>query len=186
MNKNPSTDVITRQTWLDPAADVVQKTTLNAFEKAGSAGRKIEDVLRGKWLGHPLHAALIDVPLGAWTTAVLLDAVESSTGREELRPGADAAIGIGLVGAIGAAVTGLTDYQHVQGSARRVGIVHGILNVVTLSCFTASYISRKRHSRTLGKFWGAAGFAIGMFAATLGGELVYNLKVGVKDARIAA
>jgi hypothetical protein len=157
MNKNPSTDVITRQTWLDPAADVVQKTTLNAFEKAGSAGRKIEDVLRGKWLGHPLHAALIDVPLGAWTTAVLLDAVESSTGREELRPGADAAIGIGLVGAIGAAVTGLTGLSACPGFGSPRGYRPRDPNVVTLSCFTASYISRKRHSRTLGKFWGAAG-----------------------------
>jgi uncharacterized membrane protein len=148
----------------------------------------VRDALHGTWLGHPLHTAVTDVPLGAWTTAVCIDALESATGREELRPGADAAVGIGLIGAAVAAVTGLTDYQHpdVTGDARRVGLVHAVLNIATTSCFTASYVARKRGSRSNGKWWGLAGFAIGMLAAKLGGDLAYTYGIGVDRGATAS
>src|SRR3954469_19561800 len=106
MSGNSSTEFIAQQTWIDWPAEAIQQGTRTAFEKAGPAGVQVRDALHGIWLGHPLHAAVTDVPIGAWTTAVCLDAVESLTGREELQPGADAAVGIGLVGAAVAAVTG--------------------------------------------------------------------------------
>jgi len=180
MSRNNPTELIARQTWIDRPAEVVQQGTRTAFEKAGPAGAKLRDALHGTWVGHPLHAALTDLPIGAWTTAMCLDALESATGRNDLSPGADAAIGVGLIGAVASAITGLTDYQRVHtGDARRVGMVHGALNVVTASCFTASYVSRKRGSRRNGKLWALAGFAIAMVAAKLGGDLVYTYGVGV-------
>jgi hypothetical protein len=42
---------------------------------------------------------------------------------------ADASIGIGLVGAVGAAVTGVTDWQDAHAPARRLGLIHGLLNI---------------------------------------------------------
>jgi nitrite reductase/ring-hydroxylating ferredoxin subunit/uncharacterized membrane protein len=186
MSKNISTEVIERQEWLDPMADAVQQTVQNVYRKSGEPGRQVEDALHGVWLGHPLHSALTDLPIGAWTTAVLIDLLESASNRRELRAGADAAVGIGLIGAVGAAVTGLTDYQHVDGNARRVGIVHGILNLVTTSIFAGSYFARKRGSRGAGKILGLLGIGIGMAAAKLGGDLVFSHKIGVdhteKDA----
>jgi len=179
MSGNGSTELIARQTWIDRPAEAIQRGTRTAFEKTvGVEGREF---LHGTWLGHPLHTAVTDVPIGAWTTAVCLDALESATGREELGPGADAAVGIGLIGAVAAAVTGLTDYQNpdVTGDARRVGLVHGLLNVATTSCFAVSYVARKRGSRETGKWWGLAGFAIGMVAAKLGGDLAYTYGIGV-------
>jgi uncharacterized membrane protein len=166
---------------MDWPAEVIQQGTRTVFEKAGSTGAQVRDALHGIWLGHPLHAAVTDLPIGLWTTAVCLDALESATGREELQPGADAAVGIGLITAVAAAVTGLTDYQHpdVDGDARRVGLTHAVLNIATTSCFTASYVARKRGSRGRGKWWGLAGIAIGFVAAQLGGELVYKYGIGV-------
>jgi uncharacterized membrane protein len=88
----------------------------------------VRKLLGGGWLGHSLHAAITDLPIGAWTCSVVIDAMESAAGRTELRPGADAAIGIGLVGAVGAVVTGLTDFQHADSNeARRTGLVHAAL-----------------------------------------------------------
>ena len=184
MSRNSSTDLIASQAWIDAPADVIQQGTRTAFEKAGAGGAKLRDALHGTWLGHPLHAALTDVPIGAWTTALCLDALESATGREDLAPGADAAIGVGLIGAAASAITGLTDYQNVDRStdARRVGLVHGVLNVVTTSCFLVSYVARKRGLRRAGKLWGLAGFSAGMVAAKLGGDLVYGYGIGV-DAK---
>jgi hypothetical protein len=32
-----------------------------------------KDVLSGVWLGHALHPILTDIPIGAWTSSVVLD-----------------------------------------------------------------------------------------------------------------
>src|SRR5690606_23817789 len=53
-----------------PVRDVVRQT----FEAGGPAGRQAKDALHGVWLGHPLHPVLTDIPLGAWTAALALDA----------------------------------------------------------------------------------------------------------------
>src|ERR1051326_6382160 len=176
MSRNGTTDLIARQTWIDGPAEAIQQGTRAVFEKAVPASAQVRDALHGIWLGHPLHAAVEGLPIGAWTTAVCLDALESAMGRKELASGADAAVGIGLIGAAAVAITGLTDFQHVDvtGDARRVGLVHALLNVATTSCFTASYVARKRGSRGVGKWCGLAGFAIGVVAAKLGGELVFR------------
>lgn len=72
------------------------------FAAAGRAGRPIRNLLHGRWLGHPLHPALTDVPIGAWTVALVFDVPTMGRGRQALVPGADAAIEVGLVGAAGA------------------------------------------------------------------------------------
>ena len=74
------------QEWLEPVADAIQGATKAAFDAAGSAKKPIEDVLNGVYTGHPLHPAVTDVPLGAWTVVAALDAVEAATGRTGPRP----------------------------------------------------------------------------------------------------
>ena len=86
-------DVIERQQWLDAIGDRLQKAVGAAFQSGGDAGRRVRDFLHGTWFGHPLHPALIDVPLGAWATAVVLDAAGTSDRR--LERAADTAIGLG-------------------------------------------------------------------------------------------
>src|ERR1044071_935985 len=120
---------VEQQETLDRLSDQIQPLVRDAFESAGPVGKDVKNFLHGTWLGHPLHPALTDVPLGAWTAAFALDAMESISGRKELGAGADVAIAVGLVGAAGAAVTGLTDWSETNGSARKVGLLHGVLNV---------------------------------------------------------
>jgi uncharacterized membrane protein len=79
-----------------------------AFADGGESGAKAKDALHGTWVGHPLHVILTDIPLGAWTTGMVFDAVAAVAGSEPMDASADACIGLGLAGAIGAAVTGLT------------------------------------------------------------------------------
>src|SRR6185369_16346953 len=99
-------------------------------------------------------------------------------GSDKLAAGADAAIGVGLVGAVASAVTGLTDWQHVDGAPRRVGLVHGLLNLSGAALFAASLILRRKNSRTSGKILSVGGFAVMLAAARLGGELVYRHRIG--------
>src|ERR1051326_1295030 len=104
-NSNIS-NFIAKQDWLEPVKKALQKAVNKTFQSGGERGRAVEDALHGVWLGTPLHAALTDVPLGAWTAAVAMDVVESATGNSALGKAADTAIAVGLLGAVGAAITG--------------------------------------------------------------------------------
>ena len=69
--------VVEQQESLDRLSDQIQPLIRDSFKSAGPAGREVKNILHGTWLGHPLHPVLTDVPLGAWTAAFALDAMES-------------------------------------------------------------------------------------------------------------
>ncbi len=167
---------IGRQDWLDP----VEKPTQRAVSKVAHApGHGVKDFLHGTWLGHPVHAAVTDVPLGAWTAAVACDVLDIFDHRGPYEDGARCVIGLGLIGAVTSAVTGLTDWSDTDPPARRVGLIHGLLNVAGVGLFTASYILRGRRARNTGKLFALAGLGTAAVSAWLGGALVYNDQIGV-------
>ena len=170
---------IARQDWLEPAEEGLQKLLHQSFANGGRGGQRIKNILHGTWLGHPLHVILTDVPIGAWTAALVFDFLELSSGRKEFAAAADASITLGLVGAAGAAITGLTDWQDVDPPARRVGLVHGLLNLMGTSLFLASRVMRKRKSRSSGRRLAILGYTVATAAAYLGGNLVFEQQIGV-------
>jgi nitrite reductase/ring-hydroxylating ferredoxin subunit/uncharacterized membrane protein len=172
-------NVIERQDFLEQASDAIQPAVSNAFKAAGPAGREVKNFLHGTWLGHPLHPVLTDVPIGAWTAALALDAAETISGRKELGAGADVAIAVGLLGAAGSAVTGLTDWSETYGRARKVGLLHGLLNTGATVLYTTSLVMRRRKKRSAGLGLAMLGYAVSSAAAYLGGHLVYGEQVGV-------
>ena len=174
--------VVDRQESLDRLSDQIQPLVRDAFKSAGPVGREVKNILHGTWLGHPLHPVLTDVPLGAWTAALALDAMESISGRRELGAGADAAIAVGLVGAAGAAVTGLTDWSETNGRARKVGMLHGLLNVGATALYTTSLILRRKKKRNAGMGFAMLGYAVSSASAYLGGHLVFGEQIGVNHA----
>jgi len=168
---------VTQQEWLKPVEEDLQGFVHKAFAFPG--GRQVKNFLHGTWIGHPLHVILTDIPIGAWTTAIVFDALDSMSRRRRYTVAADAAVTLGLVGAVGAAATGLTDWQDVDPPARRIGLVHGLLNVASVALFAGSLFARRRGNRTSGRGLAALGYAVSMAAARLGGNLVYGQKVGV-------
>ncbi|MEJ7659708.1 MAG: hypothetical protein WKG07_08815 [Hymenobacter sp.] len=60
--------------------DAVAAKVKPVVEKA-LANRRLSDTLHGVWLGHPLHPVLVQIPVGAWTSAAVLDAVPGGTRR---------------------------------------------------------------------------------------------------------
>src|SRR3954454_23516933 len=175
MSEELTIDVVERQEWLEPVESGLQRAVSGAFEAAGAAGQKARNFLHGVWPGHPLHPVLTDIPVGAWTAAVILDLAGETRA-------ADVAVQVGLVGAVGSAVTGLTDWQVTDGPARGVGLVHGLLNVTATALFTASLVCRKRRERSTGRTLAALGYGVAMAAAYLGGHLVYRKQIGVDHA----
>jgi nitrite reductase/ring-hydroxylating ferredoxin subunit/uncharacterized membrane protein len=176
---------IERQPWLETLGERLQGGIAAAFEAAGPAGRTIRNALHGTWLGHPLHPVMTDVPLGAWTAALVLDTLEARErggGRRGLARGADAAVAVGLAGAAGAAVTGVTDWHQTSGAARTKGLVHGLLNTAATTLYVGSLVARVRGARSAGRSLAFAGYAVSMAAAYLGGDLVYRERIGVDHA----
>jgi len=174
--------VVEQQEALDRLSDQIQPFVKDAFKSSGPVGREVKNALHGTWLGHPLHPELTDVPLGAWTAALALDAMESISGRRELGAGADAAIAVGLVGAAGAAVTGLTDWSETDGRARKVGMLHGLLNAGATALYTTSLILRRKKKRNAGIGFAMLGYAVSSASAYLGGHLVFGEQIGVNHA----
>src|SRR5438128_7098114 len=132
-----------------PFEEKVQKAIDKALYADGRAGaQKMRNFLNGTWLGEPLHVVLTDVPIGAWTVAIMFDALDLIRNRREFSLAADTSLAIGLLGAGSAAVTGITDWSDVDPPARRLGLIHGLLNVGVTALFTTSLILRKRKLRT--------------------------------------
>lgn len=178
-------DAIANQSWLESVGKPLSEAVRALFEHAGPTGKALKNALHGVWLGHPLHPVFTDIPIGAWTTALALDAREAATGDRGLGRAADFAIGVGLVGAAGAALTGLNDWSETNGSARRLGLVHGLLNLSATAMVATSYAMRRSGSRAAGRTFAAAGYGVALAAAYVGGGLVYRERIGVTHAAVA-
>jgi nitrite reductase/ring-hydroxylating ferredoxin subunit/uncharacterized membrane protein len=164
---------------LDKVAEPLSDAIRGAYEAAGPIGQQAKNGLHGVWLRHPLHPVFTDVPIGAWTTALALDA--TANGDQGMRRAATFAIGVGLAGAAGAAVTGLTDWSETDGRARRTGLIHGLLNITATALFASAFALRRR-SHHGGRKCAWTGYAIALGAAYLGGDLVYGQRIGVTHA----
>ncbi len=96
-----------------------------------------------------------------------------------LEKAADAALAVGLAGAVGAAVTGLNDWQHTDHAARRVGVAHGLLNLTAAVLQGGSLALRRAGFRRAGRGITIAGYGVALSAAYLGGYLVFEERIGV-------
>ena len=163
-----------------PIDEKLQKALDRTLYANGNPGaQKVRNFLNGTWLGEPLHVVLKDVPIGAWTVAMVFDVLDLIGNRLEFAAGADTSIAIGLVAAAGAAGTGLTDWSDVDPPARRPGLIHGLLNIGATALFATSLVLRKKKARSKGRISSVLGYALMSYAAHLGGELVYKHRVGV-------
>src|SRR5436305_3484544 len=181
MAENGLLTTIEQQDWLQPGMDRASELIKDAFQAGGEQGQNVKNALHGVWLGHPLHSAITDVPVGSWTAAVALDVLEMRSG-DQYAAGADAAVAVGLLAAVPAALSGLTDWSDTHGKPQRVGALHGLLNVSAASLYAASYVARKAEKRGLGRWLSFAGFGFVLASAYLGGELSYHQRIGVNHA----
>lgn len=136
---------------------------------------KAKDLLSGSWLGHPVHPMLTDVPIGAWTSSVVLDLV----GGRSSRKAADRLIALGLMASVPTAAAGLSDWSDYLGAERRIGLVHAGANMAAIGCFTLSLRARRRGHRARGFSLSLLGMATMTAGGYLGGHLSYARGVNV-------
>jgi nitrite reductase/ring-hydroxylating ferredoxin subunit len=138
--------------------------------------RPARDVLHGVWLGHPLHPAAVQLPVGAWLSAAVLDAVPGAA------PAATVLVGLGTATALPAASAGLNDWASLSREQRRVGLVHAAANTVALTLYTGSLVARLRGQQGLGKRLAYAGLSSAGLGAFIGGHLSYRQAAAVSHA----
>lgn len=161
-------DKLERAAWLDPAAGTVSRVVRKILPWPA-----VTDVLHGVQIGHPLHPALVSVPLGAWSSAAVLD----------LLPGNERAarilVGLGVLAAVPTALTGVTDFSELDTPQQRTGVVHQAANAVAVWLYAASWLARGRGNHSAGRFLSFAGLGVAGVGGFLGGHLTYRQGAGV-------
>ena len=144
------------------------------------SGGGIKDVLSGTFMGHALHPLMTDLPIGAWTSATMLDLV----GGRASRPAAQKLVGIGLAAAAPTAWTGWSDWADSEPGndpVRRLGIVHAAANGTAALLYGLSLAARRRGAHTTGVMFGLAGAGAMGAGGWLGGDLAFARGVGVNQ-----
>src|SRR5947199_3809019 len=118
----PVTDQISRLVDTLAEADVLDRIGKPVSTWVGGVvgHGPVKDVLSGTWLGHPLHPMLTDLPIGFWTSSLLLDLV----GGRRAHAASDRLMALGILSALPTAASGLSDWSDTIGEERRIGTVH--------------------------------------------------------------
>ncbi|MBS4729565.1 Rieske 2Fe-2S domain-containing protein [Mycobacterium sp. SM1] len=178
---------IGRQRWLDRPSYRFEHLLSFAYNALGGARDRVTNALHGVWLGHPVHPPLASLTSGAIGTTVALDAISVLPGRPaaemlDASRFASRALGIGILANIGSAVTGVTDWQHTHEEERRIGLVHGVLNVVATALYLMSWWERRRGRHLRGIAISAVGYAVTIGGGYLGGALVFESGIGIDQS----
>jgi nitrite reductase/ring-hydroxylating ferredoxin subunit len=130
----------------------------------------IKDLLHGRWLGHPLHAASTDLPIGVLTLVIVFDVIGQPAA-------ADVALIAGIALMLLSAVSGAADYSDTSGTALMRATVHSALMVVALIVYAISLALRlgSPDVRTVPILLSVIGYLIVTAGAYVGGDVVFVL-----------
>jgi nitrite reductase/ring-hydroxylating ferredoxin subunit len=152
--------------WARPFGEFNYRWTSALFR----AMTPIRDLLQGRWLGHPLHAASTDIPIGMLLGSVALDVIGQPTA-------ADVTLILTIVFMVASALSGLADYSETQGSVLIRATLHATLMTFALLLLIVSALLRSGApaDRTLPMALSIVGFLIVTAGAFVGGDVVYVL-----------
>ena len=158
--------IVAQERWGKPLGDRGHGIVAAIFDRIVP----LRDLLNGTWLGHPLHALLTDVPIGALTLVIVLDLLDQ-------RVAADVALVLGVLAMLAAAAAGLADYSVTDGRARVRATVHGTVMVAALVLYLVSLVLRAGGApdRTVPVVTSILAYLVLAGGAFVGGDVVYAL-----------
>ncbi|SEK47397.1 DUF2231 domain-containing protein [Streptacidiphilus jiangxiensis] len=155
-------DALDGLTWLDPFVTLVRRgATATALDP-------VRNALRGEWLGHRLHPALVQIPIGCWSSAAVLDLFPGE------RRASSGLIALGLLSVPPAALTGWIDWADLPPERQRAGLVHSAANLTASALYTASLCARLRGRWARGRVLGWSGLAVAGVGGLIGGHLAHR------------
>jgi uncharacterized membrane protein len=161
-------------------ASVEEASSLDATAEAGARaasrvvdGARLGRVLRGSWLGHPVHPLLITLPIGTWMTSVVFDVVfkDVATARR--------LIGVGLAATPPTVLAGWADYVLLSKRQQRVGLVHAVSNGIGVTCFGLAYRAYRKEKVRAARVYSLLGLGAISVGGALGGHLSYAQGAGM-------
>ncbi|MFD5453430.1 Rieske 2Fe-2S domain-containing protein [Streptomyces sp. NPDC127100] len=163
-------EALERDSRADAVIDVLTRRV-----RALPLGRA-RDALHGKPLGHPAHPLMVQVPIGSWMSAAVMD-LWPGRSRE-----AGALVGVGLAAAAPAALAGAVDWAELRREQTRVGLVHAVANVTAVGLYGASLFCRLTGRAGAGRTYGFLGLTAVGVGGMLGGHLAYHQAAGANHA----
>jgi nitrite reductase/ring-hydroxylating ferredoxin subunit/uncharacterized membrane protein len=160
-------DRLENASFLDPVANALQSLADTVLQP-----QSLRDVLHGVPIGHPVHPVAVQVPIGAWVSASVLDFVPGQ------QRAAAILVATGVVSALPAVLSGYADWSQLHEQQLRVGVVHAAANAVATGCYLVSLAHRSRGRRMRGRAWALAGLSVVGFSGLLGGHLAYRQASG--------
>lgn len=124
--------------------------------------------LRGEWFGYPAHPALVQVPIGCWTSAAVLDLVPGE------RRAATLLVALGVIGALPAQLAGWLDWAELPVEKRRAGLVHAVTSASATAVYGLSCLARIRGRSARGRMLGFAGLTLATVGGMIGGHLAHG------------
>jgi uncharacterized membrane protein len=147
----------------------------------------IEEFLQGKWLKHPLHPAIVHIPVAMWISSFVFDLlVLTGIVGEAMTRLALYAIGFGLLAALLAIPTGIADWWGIDKDkpAWKLAVFHMALNWIASLAFALSLGLRMATGPAnapggLPVILSAVGVVFLLISAYLGGRLTYDYGISV-------
>lgn len=158
--------VAAQDRWARPLGDFNHRWLSALFRPM----RRLKDLANGTWLGHPLHSAITDIPIGTLLIVVVFDVLDQ-------RVAADVALLVTGLFMLAAAVSGAADYVDTDGAARTRASLHSTLMVIGLVLVLVSLVLRAIGpvDRALPIALSIVAFIIVTAGAFVGGDVVYVL-----------
>ncbi|WP_434613318.1 Rieske 2Fe-2S domain-containing protein [Arthrobacter sp. A5] len=156
---------------LDPLAGVVRGLVKKAVRP-----RWLRDVLHGVPLGHPLHPLMVQVPLGAWISAAVLDCLPGAEKQ------AAVLVGLGLATAGPSALAGYVDFSELHEQHQRIGVIHSTANAAAVGLYSVSLFQRLTGKPGGGRMLGFLGLGVVSAGGWLGGHLAFRQAAGANHA----
>ncbi len=176
---------VTRWTWLYTLNDRVTAVVQPVYDRYRD-NPALELMHGGRWVGHALHPALSDLPIGLWSSAFVLDVLGKDVPANGTRLDPSATLSAaGLVAAAATATTGVADWNVSDAEDRRIGLFHGVLNAGGMTLQGTSLVARLSGRRATARALGAAGLAVTAAAGFVGGHLVQGRAVMVNRVATA-
>ncbi|MDQ4036508.1 MAG: Rieske 2Fe-2S domain-containing protein [Chloroflexota bacterium] len=154
----------------------IASATDAVYRVLGKPGKLLQDLLNGSWLGHSLHAVLVDVVVGGATAALLLDVLRVFFGIEGLETATSWVLALALLSALGAILTGLTDYKDTapDSAERDMAGLHGLTNIAATVFFAVSLVQRLGGGHDAAFWVLLVGYLVVSAGAYIGGHVVYK------------
>jgi nitrite reductase/ring-hydroxylating ferredoxin subunit/uncharacterized membrane protein len=164
--------------WARPLSGLwngIANVTSAVYRPLGARGKYLQDFLNGSWLGHPLHAVVVDVVVGGATIAVVLDLLRYFVGVTGLEDALTWTIGLVSLAGVGAIIAGLTDFKDTAtGDERNATGFHGLINIIGIVLFALSFFLRLGGDHDAGFWIFLIGYLVISVGAYIGGHVVFK------------